>query len=76
MSCARRSSSTIAPQSLMLLNSQFSLDAARRLAGSVMAAETDLRDQIELAFRRTLSRLPTEEELADIAAFFAKRQAA
>jgi len=75
-SCARRSSSTIAPQSLLLLNSQFSLDAARRLAGKVMSKETDRRGQIELAFRRTISRLPTDEELDDITEFFALRQAA
>ena len=76
VSCARRSSSTIAPQSLMLMNSQFSLDAARRLAGKVMSKETDRRGQIELAFRRTISRLPTDEELEDFMEFFALRQAA
>ena len=71
-SCARRSSSTIAPQSLMLLNGRFTLDAARRLAGNVMSEETDRRRQIELAFRRTLGRLPVAEELKAMSALLAQ----
>ncbi len=75
-SCPRRDASTIAPQSLMLLNSEFSLLAARRLADSVKSSAGENRDeQINLVFRRTLGRLPTEEERSDVDAFFAKRQA-
>jgi hypothetical protein len=73
-SCAARSRSTIAPQSLMLLNSEFSLDAARRLASSVLREADDDPDRsIRRIFRRTLGRSPTDEELADTRAFFAAR---
>jgi hypothetical protein len=62
-SCPRRNRSTIAPQALILLNSEFSLDAARHLAGFVFAhAGNSYDDQIKLAYRRVLGRLPTPEE--------------
>ena len=64
-SCPRRNRSTIAPQALILLNSEFSLDAARHLAGFVLShAGTSHDDQINLAYARVLGRLPTQEELA------------
>lgn len=75
-SCPRRRSSTIAPQSLMLLNSRFSLECARRLAGRVLAETgTDRRAQVARVFRRVLGRPPSEQDLADAEAFFADRQA-
>lgn len=63
-SCAMRQASTTAPQSLFMLNSMASLDAARRLAGSVMR-ETDgleLGNYAEQAVRRTYGRNATREE--------------
>ncbi|MBI3864340.1 MAG: DUF1549 domain-containing protein [Planctomycetia bacterium] len=42
-SCPRRNRSTIAPQALILLNSEFSLIAARDLAGFVLAGAGDCR---------------------------------
>jgi hypothetical protein len=68
-SCPRRNHSTIAPQSLLLLNSRFSLDAAQRLAGYVLAREEDTIEQISLAFRRTLARRPSDAELSDCRRF-------
>lgn len=62
-SCPRRNESTIAPQALMLLNSQLSLDAALALAR--VARQTTSGDpgkQIDSVFRRTVSRLPTLSE--------------
>ena len=50
-------------QSLLLLNSEFSLRTAQRLAGLAMGSVTDADEQIGLVFRRTLSREPTEDEL-------------
>src|SRR5206468_8605982 len=56
-SCPRRNVSTTAPQSLMLLNSQFSLASARDLAGFVnQRADGSVDEQINLAYRRTLTR--------------------
>jgi hypothetical protein len=70
LSCDRRSPSTTAPQSLMLLNSEFSLEAARRLAAFVkQRAGDDPRSQITMLFRQTLARSPTEAEFTQIEVF-------
>lgn len=65
-SCPRRNQSTIAPQALMLLNSKLSFDAATSLAtmieGSVDVSGVDVQSQIELAYLRTLSRPPSDDE--------------
>jgi len=69
-SCPKRNRSTTAPQSLMLLNSELSLNAARRLAGFILKQATDSpSEQIRLCFQRTLSREPTEAELEKSLAF-------
>ncbi len=63
-SCARRDRTTTAPQSLYLLNSAFSLQMARELAGYVMKhAANDTRQRIRLAFARTLNRAPSDSEM-------------
>jgi hypothetical protein len=75
-SCARRTRSTTAPQSLFLINSKLSLDAARRLAGYVMSsAANDVDARVTLCFRRALSRPPTRSEL-ELARQFVTRQQA
>jgi len=63
-SCALRHESTTATQSLVLLNSEFSLDCARALAQFVTALAPDRQDeQIQEAYLRALSRRPTTEEI-------------
>ena len=62
-SCGRRDRSTTAPQSLWLLNSQLSWDAAGRLAARLTKPSGTLAGQVDAAFRWTLSRPPTDEEL-------------
>jgi hypothetical protein len=74
-SCPRRNRSTIAPQSLLLLNSRLSLDAAQRLAGYVLAHAETADEQITLAFRRTLGRRPSEAELTDCRRFLTEQAA-
>jgi hypothetical protein len=65
-SCPRRNRSTIAPQALMLLNSKLSLDAAKGLTALIVksadGSPSDLKHKVELAYLRTLSRLPSSEE--------------
>ncbi|MGE5192963.1 MAG: DUF1549 and DUF1553 domain-containing protein [Deltaproteobacteria bacterium] len=64
-SCPRRNRSTIAPQALILLNSEFSLAAARDLAGFVLSHAGNTPDKrIHLANERVLGRLPNPAELA------------
>jgi hypothetical protein len=75
-SCPRRNRSTIAPQALNLLNSEFSLSAARDLAGFLYAhAGNDAVQQIKLAYRRVLGRSPVPDEL-DRGLMFLDEQAA
>jgi hypothetical protein len=62
-SCPERNRSTTAPQALWQLNSEFSLTAARDLAAYLTKAESDSRGRLTLAYRRTLCRAPTDEEL-------------
>jgi hypothetical protein len=69
-SCPQRPQSTTAPQSLLLLNSELSLDLARRLAGRVLSTSTaDLSTHITLAMRYTLGRAPSSKELEELMRF-------
>lgn len=73
-SCAQRNQSTTAPQSLTLLNSEFSLASARDLA-SLILAQTDrtLSQQIDEAYRRVLGRPPDANELETGKAFITRQ---
>ena len=73
-SCPRRGNSTTAPQSLLLLNSKLTLDAARRLAGTLLADEPQIdEDCFRDLFRRVLAREPTEEETRVLDDFHARQ---
>jgi len=73
LSCARRDVTTVAPQALNLLNSDFSLRAAKALAARVATeAGEDAARQLERAVRLTLGRAPTAAEHQHAAAFLAK----
>jgi hypothetical protein len=75
-SCPRRNRSTIAPQALILLNSDFSLAAARDLAGYLLThAGKTPEDQMRLVFERVLGRLPTAAESAGGLQFVANQAA-
>jgi hypothetical protein len=73
-SCPVRSKSTTAPQSLVLLNSELSLLAARHLAGRIMAESADTSQQIEALYLNALSRRPTEGESAMLAVFLKEQR--
>ena len=63
-SCPRRNQSTIAPQALILLNSEVSLAAAQDLCGAVLHREpTERAGQVTLAYQRTVGRPPRTDEL-------------
>jgi hypothetical protein len=69
-SCPRRTRSTTAPQSLFLLNSDFSLRCARDLAEYVCGRRGDEPAAcVELLYRRALGRKPTIGEQAAGEAF-------
>ncbi len=67
-SSARRRESTTPIQALNLLNSRFTLDRAAALAQRVQReVSNDVPRQIERAYRLTLGRRPSDEELGKIA---------
>ncbi len=70
--CARRDSSTVAPQSLTLFNSDFAYNQARELSQR-LASEGTRPDLITAAFRRALSRDPTPSELEATTKFLEKQ---
>lgn len=74
--CAARSSSTVAPQSLMLLNNSFVVRQARHFAERVRARnDDDARAQVVEAWQSALLRTPTEEEIAEAIDFLSDRAA-
>jgi len=74
-SCAQRNLSTTAPQSLLMLNSEFSLSMAQRLAGVVLTESgNDPASFVTTAFRRALGRAPTAKESEASLAFLQRQQ--
>jgi len=70
--CTQRSSSTVAPQSLMLMNSDFVMDAAREFAERLTSeAGSDVTAQIQLAWRTAFARPASDEEVAGAIAYLA-----
>ena len=70
VNCERRQSSTVATQSLMLMNSQFMLDQAALFAQRLQKeAGDDRASQVSRAWQLAFSRGPTGSELADALTF-------
>jgi hypothetical protein len=70
VNCEKRQSSTVATQSLMLMNSQFILDQAARFARRLQAeAGAGRAQQVTRAWQLAFSRPPSATELADALAF-------
>jgi len=63
--CERRNETTVAPQSLLLLNDTFILENARRLADRLHAeAPADENERLRRAWRLLFARDPAESDLA------------
>jgi hypothetical protein len=74
-SCPRRHVSTVALQSLYLLNNKFGAERGRAFARRVeKLAGPERPRQVETAFRLALGRLPDETERAAVARFFAAQR--
>jgi hypothetical protein len=72
--CERRASSTVAPQSLLLLNSEFTLQQAAWFAVRVCnEAGPDPHGRIDRAWRLAFCRPPTEVEASTAQAFFERQ---
>jgi hypothetical protein len=74
--CERRTSSTVASQSLLLMNSDFILKQAEHFARRIESeAGNELPAQIAYAWRLAFTREPTEADLAAATAFMTSEQA-
>jgi hypothetical protein len=62
-SCARRDVSTVAPQALTMMNSDFVRDGARHLAAR-LSREASPDARVSMGFRLVTGRAPTAAELA------------
>ncbi|HUG71208.1 MAG TPA: PSD1 and planctomycete cytochrome C domain-containing protein [Pirellulaceae bacterium] len=68
--CTSRSASTVSPQSLMLMNSEFALTRAKKLAERIRRdANDDVAAQITLAWQLAFATTPNDDELAEASSF-------
>lgn len=67
--CANRNFSNVAPQSLLMMNSQFAIDHAGELAGKILAAESEVPQQLSLAWGRCFGRPIESSVLVELLAF-------
>lgn len=69
MPTGNRTSTVVAPQALLLMNSDLVLDSADAFADRLMNATTDNTARLNLAYERALGRVPTEAEVSRGLAF-------
>jgi hypothetical protein len=73
-SCARRTKTTTAPQALLLLNSEFSLEQAQRFCGELMAEQpTNTKLLVKEAIQRAWGREAGAEEIKMCLRFIEKQ---
>ena len=74
VNCERRQNSTVATQSLMLMNSQFMLDQAGRFAARLQReAGEDGARQVARAWQIAFNRSPTEAESTEALEFLSRQ---
>jgi len=68
--CTKRASSNVAPQSLLIMNSDFMIEYSQAFAGHIIKQSNDsLEDQIQLAWKTTYAELPSTENLQALLIF-------
>lgn len=75
VNCDRRTESTSATQSLMLMNSDFVINSAKAMAGRVLAGEGGTGSPVERAWRIAYQRPAEPEETAAANAFLDRQRA-
>ena len=65
LSCPQRSQTTIAPQALHLLNSDFARDRATAFANRILESKSTEAERIKLAYRLAFGRFPSHDEMAN-----------
>ncbi len=61
--CNARAITTVAPQSLLLLNDSFVVEQSEALAAQLRTMATERRDRVIIGWKRLFSRAPTEQEI-------------
>lgn len=69
-----RTTTTIAPQALMLLNSEFVTQISQALAARLLAEEKDDRSRLQSLIEQVYAREPTEAELNQLLGFLQELQ--
>ena len=72
--CTRRASSTVAPQSLQMLNSQFITQQSRHFADRLIRLSDSTEDQIRAAWRLVYSKEITDEQIGEAIDFMVVSQ--
>jgi mono/diheme cytochrome c family protein len=67
--CDRRSLSTVTPQALLLMNSDFIAESARAFAGRLLQESPDLRQQLERGWRLAFADAPTAAQISEAVEF-------
>lgn len=65
-----RDATTVSTQALFMMNSDFIHEQATFAAENLMEQTDDVSGRIELAYRKTLGRQPTEQEVVDVVSYF------
>ena len=71
MPTGSRSTTVVAPQALLLMNSTLVMDSADELAKSLLAFDGNNYQRVHMAYERTLGRLPSAKEAERAVAFIA-----
>ena len=69
--CSARNSSTVTPQSLLMMNSDFAIETSRSWARRLVSEAPELPGQIQRAWALAFGRTATEGEIAAAARFVA-----
>ena len=75
MPTGRRNTTTVAPQSLLMMNSDLVLKASDRLAEKLLSQSSDVNEQTSLAYRSILGRMPSDTERTAIMQFLVSARA-
>lgn len=73
-SCPSRNRSTTAPQSLLMLNSEFTRSMAQQLAQRLQRERADRAGRLRWAFELAIAREPTADELGQLLVFLDEQE--
>ncbi len=69
MPTGHRASTVVAPQALLMMNSDLVMDSASSMASTLLERGMDDIERVEMAYERTVGRLPSEDEIQRAIAF-------